>query len=517
MSEEEPKLMPEEEAVVVEEKPSSDNNSDEDGVLVEKEEASASASASDPSPSTEPGVGTKEEGPEDGAPQALQIVSIGSEEDQFAFTFHEASLTSILSKIPPGWPVAVVSVVGAFRTGKSFLLSWFLRYLSYTKDNDDSSNNKNTKPWYQTIESLGNDGFEWKGGSDRNTTGIWMWSEPHYISLPDREDQPLAVLLVDSQGMFDHETPMSLTASIFGLSTLLSSYQIYNVDKRIQEDNLQQLALFSEYARIAVQSESNSSSSDDDDKNKKKPFQRMEFLVRDWQHFDDDDDDDLETSEQKEASMQAYLNKVLGEREASDLKETREQILACFEQISCFGLPHPGMKVIKKNFDGSVNAIEEEFLQLLDRYCTKVFGQDTIQPKSIQGREITAVELGAYIKAYAELFAAGADFPEASTMLEATAAANNHNAVNQAIANYKETMDRIAGPKCTNYIKPDELKDHNRQAYQQSVQVFESMATFGSQRSIEKAKAAVMEKLEQDFEMYESLNDSRNPLVGLEM
>jgi atlastin len=29
-------------------------------------------------------------------------------------------------------------------------------------------------------------------------------------------------------------------------------WQIYNVDKRIQEDNLQHLALFSEYGRMAL-------------------------------------------------------------------------------------------------------------------------------------------------------------------------------------------------------------------------------------------------------------------------
>ena len=33
-------------------------------------------------------------------------------------------------------------------------------------------------------------------------------------------------------------------------------WQVYNVDKRIQEDNLQHLALFSEYGRMALQSES---------------------------------------------------------------------------------------------------------------------------------------------------------------------------------------------------------------------------------------------------------------------
>ena len=59
----------------------------------------------------------------------------------------------------------------------------------------------------------------------------------------------MAVLIIDTQGMFDSDTSQMLTASIFGLSTLLSSYQIYNVDKRVQEDNLQHLALFSEYGR----------------------------------------------------------------------------------------------------------------------------------------------------------------------------------------------------------------------------------------------------------------------------
>lgn len=34
-----------------------------------------------------------------------------------------------MSKIPPNTPVSILSVVGAFRTGKSFLLDFFLEYL----------------------------------------------------------------------------------------------------------------------------------------------------------------------------------------------------------------------------------------------------------------------------------------------------------------------------------------------------------------------------------------------------
>lgn len=442
------------------------------------------------------------------SPHPLQIVSIGSEEDEYAFTFHEDELNSVISKIPPGWKVAVVSVVGAFRTGKSFLLSWFLRYLHHLSAKDSASDSE--KPWYENIGSLGNeDGFAWRGGSERNTTGIWMWSQPHFVSVPTESGgkETMAVLLVDSQGMFDNETTMSLTASIFGMSTLLSSYQIYNVDKRIQEDNLQQLALFSEYARLAVEADQVN-----EVKEGTKPFQRIEFLVRDWQHFEDEED-----YAQMEKEMDQYLEKVIAERQAKDLQETREQINSCFDGISCYGLCHPGMAVIKKTFTGDITKIENDFMQLLDRYCKRVFSADNLEPKSIQGRHVTAVELGCYIKAYAEMFATGASFPEASTMLEATAAANNTNAVNLAVNQYKECMNRIAGPKCSNFIKAQELKDDHKQLLAKSLQLFDTMANFGSKMQIQGARQTVIDQIHDDFEVYQSLNEGRNPLAGLEV
>ena len=90
------------------------------------------------------------------------------------------------------------------------------------------------------------DGFSYKGGSERNTEGIWLWSEPFVIPSNSVEGGRLCVLLMDTQGMLDCMTGQMLTTSIFGMSTLLSSYQIYNVEKRLQEDHLQNLALFSE-------------------------------------------------------------------------------------------------------------------------------------------------------------------------------------------------------------------------------------------------------------------------------
>jgi hypothetical protein len=51
----------------------------------------------------------------------------------------------------------------------------------------------------------------------------------------------LAVVLLDTQGTFDNQTSMKENTFIFALSTLLSSVQIYNLQGRIQMDDLSNL------------------------------------------------------------------------------------------------------------------------------------------------------------------------------------------------------------------------------------------------------------------------------------
>jgi atlastin len=241
--------------------------------------------------------------------------------------------------------------------------------------------------------------------------------------------------------------------------------------------------------------------------------------VRDWQHFDDDEDSENEDEKENyaamEASMKDYLEKVTAEREAKDLKDTREQINSCFEEISCFGLCHPGFAATKKKFKGSSKDVEPLFLHLLDRFCQRVF--DEVAPKKIHGRDLTAPELMAYVAAYAKLFASGATFPEAATLLEATSSTNNTNAVNMALSAYQREMDRVAGPHCSSYVRPAELEEESKRIEKKSFEVFSSIANFGSKKDIEHARATLMDKIGGQFEMYNSLNDGRDPLAGMEM
>lgn len=83
------------------------------------------------------------------------------------------------------------------------------------------------------------EGFSWRGGSERDTTGILMWSEVFKATLENGEK--VAIILLDTQGTFDSESTVKDCATVFALSTMLSSIQIYNLSQNIQEDDLQHL------------------------------------------------------------------------------------------------------------------------------------------------------------------------------------------------------------------------------------------------------------------------------------
>jgi len=77
------------------------------------------------------------------------------------------------------------------------------------------------------------------------------------------------------------------------------------------------------------------------------PFQQLQFLVRDWQNFEDDDDVDKCLAE-----MPVALDTALKQNVDDD--GTREAIKAAFERLSCFLLPHPGIAMTKKKYDGDL-------------------------------------------------------------------------------------------------------------------------------------------------------------------
>lgn len=319
--------------------------------------------------------------------------------------------------------VCVVSVAGAFRKGKSFLLDFFLRFLRY-QYGSTSSFSGDMSCWLGSSDTP-LDGFSWKGGCERDTTGILMWSELFLTSLPGVGD--VAIILLDTQGTFDSESTVRDCATVFALSTMISSTLVYNISQNIQEDDLQHLQLFTEYGRMAFAHSG------------QKPFQKLLFLVRDWSYSYD--------AEYGEVGGKKLLDKRLqvSDNQHPELQSVRAHIRSCFSDVSCFLMPHPGLKVATNpKFDGSLTDIEPDFKEYLKKLAPLLLSPKNLILKEINGNTIRAKDLLCYFKSYMSVFS-GDTLPEPKSVLNATAEANNLAAVISAKDAYSTMMQGLCG------------------------------------------------------------------------
>ncbi|GLD47745.1 atlastin-1 isoform X2 [Lates japonicus] len=153
---------------------------------------------------------SSEEEEPDGRARPVQVLLV---KDDHTFELDEAALNRILlAEEVRDHDVVAISVAGAFRKGKSFLMDFMLRYM-YNHASED---------WLGKAEEPLT-GFSWRGGSERETTGIQIWSEVFLVDKPD--GKKVAVLLMDTQGTFDSQSTLRDSATVFALSTMISSMQ----------------------------------------------------------------------------------------------------------------------------------------------------------------------------------------------------------------------------------------------------------------------------------------------------
>lgn len=283
--------------------------------------------------------------------------------------------------------------------------SWFLFNLFFALQ---YVHKKDGKDW------LGTDdeplvGFSWRGGSERETTGIWMWSELFLHDMPNGEK--IAIALMDTQGAFDSQSTVKECATVFALSTMLSSVLIFNVSQNIQEDDLQHLQLFTEYGRLALADSG------------KKPFQRLQFLVRDWSF-------PYEADYGAAGGAKILKNRLeISDKQHPELQSLRKHISSCFDEIACFLMPHPGLTVATNpKFDGRLSDATPEFRSALKDLIPMLLGPENLIIKKINGQTVKARDLVQYFMSYMNIYK-GNELPEPKTMLVATAEANNLTAV----------------------------------------------------------------------------------------
>lgn len=239
-------------------------------------------------------------------------------------------------------------------------------------------------------------GFKFRAGRKRETLGIWIWSEifTHDYNNGDK----IAIILLDTQGIFDDQSSVRDCTTIFALSMMLSSVQCYNLKENIREDDLQHLELFTEYGRLALEQSS------------EKPFQKLVFIVRDWPFpFETD----------YGWNGQSIIDDTLAGNsdQTPEMLQLRARIQSSFEQIKAFLMPHPGMIVAQGvDFTGDLKQISPEFLNYTKELVPALFAPGNLVVKMINGQKLRARDFLQYLQAFTTVFN-GETLPEPKSVL----------------------------------------------------------------------------------------------------
>ncbi|XP_071015726.1 atlastin-2-like isoform X3 [Oncorhynchus clarkii lewisi] len=414
--------------------------------------------------------------------KARPIQIVLAHEDDHKFELDTAALEKLLlQEDVRDLNVVVVSVAGAFRKGKSFLLDFMLRYmLNQQQEQSDSWVGADDEPLT---------GFSWRGGCERETTGIQVWSQVFVVNKPD--GSKVAVLLVDTQGAFDSQSTIKDCATVFALSTMTSSVQVYNLSQNIQEDDLQHLQLFTEYGRLALE------------EIYLKPFQSLMFLIRDWSY-------PYEHNYGLEGGKR-FLEKRLQvkQNQHEELQTVRKHIHSCFSNIGCFLLPHPGLKVATNPmFDGRLKDIDDDFKEALGNLVPLLLAPENLVEKEIGGAKVTCRDLVEYFKAYIKIYQ-GEELPHPKSMLQATAEANNLTAVAGGKDTYSKSMEMVCGGDKP-YIAPADLERCHEEFKECSVRQFRSVKKMGGEDFCKKYQEQLEGELDEAYSNFHKHNEGKN-------
>ncbi|KAJ8735832.1 hypothetical protein PYW07_007452 [Mythimna separata] len=412
------------------------------------------------------------------ASEGVQVVRL-DEADGARYELDEEALRRVLLR--PGvqeLPAVVVSVAGAYRGGKSFILDFFLRYLTAPLSSQLSG------------EWLGKEdeqliGFHWRGGAERDTTGIHLWSEPIVTTLANGEK--VAVLLMDTQGTFDSESTIAQNSTIFALSTLISSVQIYNLHANIKEDDLQNLQLFTEYGKLVCEAEG-------------KAFQTLLFLVRDWMFHYEHAYGFVGGAELLSKRLESKPN------QNAELREVREHINSSFEQIKCFLTPHPGLTVADKNFAGCIRDLTQDFRSALLQLVPALFDPDHLTPKLVNGERVRMQDLFDYFQQYIGIFNSD-EVPEPVTIFRATANACLMAAARAARGVYAAHMGAATGGACSHTARA--LQAAHSGARAAAAHAYSQKRKLGSQEDADAKLEYLLEELDGGLSKYILENEAK--------
>ena len=357
----------------------------------------------------------------------MRALPLITEEDGKYVVCQEA--VDLLETIPA--PVAVVSIAGLWRTGKSYLLNHF------------SGAN---------CEGAGG-GFTVGATVNACTKGLWLWGTP--VKLPDG----LTVLFVDTEGLGSTSRTQTEDSQIFSLALLLSSLFVWNSRGVIDGNALEDFALVVNLTKhIHVRSgaaDKAISRADDGDEAAKKTFvaaggsnarggggheldelsehfPAFMWVVRDFTLR-------LEDGGRKINDRQ-YLENALKPQqsftsEAASRNQIRTLLSSFFRERDCCTLVRPAEDeaTLRNLSNVPLSELRPEFQTGLAALKTKVFA--SMRAKAVNGRALSGSMLATLATTYADALNSGG-VPTISTAWDRVLQSQAAEAMAKALEDY---------------------------------------------------------------------------------
>ncbi|CAG7719335.1 unnamed protein product [Allacma fusca] len=379
----------------------------------------------------------------------MTVLSVLSIDKTSRIELNSENFISVLEKAKDH-PLAIISIVGKSREGKSYALNHFIRYLK-----------SGGKDYWDQQELSADEKFPSSDGPHPVTLGVNIWSEPFFCEHKGKE---VAILLLDCQGFYDMTLDTEKSAAIFALSSLLSSVLIYNVTTKLDMEVLEKVQEFSKYAALV-------SSTTDAQAGVKTA---LTFLVRDFKytkHFSLG----FHNSEEPAANIDKpgnYFHHIFPIPDAAgDKNATLKVLQACFNDIGIFVMPHPGYAFDR---DPDINEPGLEFRNRLREMVEYTLSH--LVTKQLGSEQITGKTFKKYVKMLAQLCQNG-KFPDYPTIQRETADLQNQLAITKALDVFKSEFVKI--PEQTLFSEVD-FKNKYQPSFNDALQVYnahKSLAT----------------------------------------
>jgi atlastin len=366
-------------------------------------------------------IGFLREGP-------VNILEFKHCDGQFESILKEGEIANIFTLVA-GMPIILISFSGDQGVGKSFLLSLCVRFLKYSTKHGHPKTASDRR-WMDMNRGL--NAFDWGYTHNRgNTKGIYIWSKPFILS--EQSDTKVALFLMDTQGNFDAQTEKVVNSIVYGLSTLVSSIQVYNFKEKLLAYDYKHFFILSEYAANVAYVPDNEEET---------RFQKLVFLIRDFPSRMCPNGVPL----MREHIFQHFLN----DSDAGISAEIRQYITnikALYSEIDGFIMPSPGEEVkgASSSEDYDLDALGERFLTHLQMFMLWMFGTENINLnnfKRIDGQQIRSEELIAYFYHFHEKLKnlRQEEMLSIGALNEVLIESSNENAIKKALAYYCNQM-----------------------------------------------------------------------------